>query len=109
MGPNDEDVTDFIILKSSERQFHYTGQEHIAGEWLADNMNGESHAYIITEYRALRELGKIMCRIPRDREDEVISKMLLFRYFMYEINQGFMLQYVRNMAQLKIELEKLTK
>jgi Fe-S-cluster containining protein len=107
MGPEDREAKNFIILKSQERQFHYTGKEHIAGEWVAENMNGESYAYVTTEYRQLRELGRILNRIPREKEDEVLGKMLLYRFFMFNTSESFMPQYVRNMALLKAELERM--
>jgi len=107
MGPDDRDAKNFIVLKSQERQFHYTGKEHIAGEWVADNMDGESYAYVTTEYRMLRELGRILNRIPREKEDDVLNQMLLCRFFMFDTSKSFMPQYVRNMALLKAELEKM--
>jgi len=109
MGPDDKDIKNVLVFKSSERAFHYTGKEHIAGEWVANNMDGESYAYIITEYRLLREIGKILRRIPKNKEDTVNRYMLQYRYFMFETDQGFMRQYVHNMALLKSVLEKLTK
>jgi len=109
MGPDDEDAKNFIILKTSERQFHYTGKEHIAGEWVASNMSGEDYAYITTEYRLLRELGRILKRIPREKEADVLKQMLLCRFFMLETSESFMPQYVRNMARLKLTLEQMTK
>ena len=109
MGPDDKDLKEVRVFKSSERAFHYTGPEHQTGEWVAANMDDESYNYIITEYRLLRELGKIMRRIPRDREDAVNWQMLRYRYFLFETDQDFMPQYVRNMARLKLELEQLTK
>lgn len=107
IGPDDSDDKNFIVLKSPERTFHYNGKEHIAGEWVKENMNDESYAYIITEYRFLRELGKIMRRIAREREDEVIEQMLLYRYLMFDTDGDFMKQYLRNMVLLKTKIEKL--
>ena len=102
-------MENLIILKSPERTFHYIGPEHTAGEWVNANMDSESHDYVLAESRLLQEIGKILRRIPRDKEDNVIKLMLMFRYFMYEMDVDFMPQYMNNMALLKQELEKLTK
>jgi len=107
MGPDDKDIENVLVFKSPERVFHYTGKEHHADEWIAANMDDESYAYIVTEFRLLREVGKILRLIPKGREDAVNRQMLKHRYFLFETDQDFMPQYVRNMARLKIELEKL--
>jgi len=109
VGPDNENEKNFIFLKLQEREFHYSGQGHVAKRWVADNMNSESCDYIITEYRLLRELGKILRCIPSPLERDVMEHMLLFRYFLFDTGKDFMKQYIRNMTQLKTELEKLTK
>ena len=107
MGPDDKDIKNVLVFKSSERAFHYTGKEHIAGEWVAENMDNESYAYILTEFRLLKEIGKLLRRIPRYKEPEVNQQMIMYRYILFETDQDFMSQYVRNMAQLKSDLEKM--
>jgi len=109
MGPDKNNLSNVLVFKSTEKSFHYKGQTHVAGEWVADNMDSESHAYVITEYRLLRELGNVLRLIAREREYEVNNLMLMYRYFLFDTEKNFMLQYVKNMAQLKKELEKLIK
>jgi len=80
-----------------------------AYQWIHTHFNSEDQDYISMEYRAMRECGKIMRRIPRGRENDVQFLMLRWRYFQFETDQSFRVQYARNMAILKKELEKLAK
>jgi len=101
IGPDDKFIKSMLIFKSSERAFHYTGTEHIVGEWVSDNMDGEAYNYVYTEYQLLKELGEILGRIPKYKEPEVSQQMILYRYILFETDQDFMEQYVQNMASLK--------
>jgi Fe-S-cluster containining protein len=106
---SDDDMKNLIALKSLERDFHYVGREYHVEDWISANMDEESRQYVLTECRLLREIGGVLKRIPRNREDEVNRLMLLYRYFMFDTDSDFMPQYARNMARMKISLEKLTK
>ena len=103
----DDDMKGLIILKSSERDFHYTGQRYLAGDWLRHNMDDESCNYVITESRLLREIGQVLRRIPCERENDVNQLMLLYRFLLFDTHSDFMLQYTRNMTKLKSELERI--
>jgi len=107
-GP-DGDLKNLIILKSRERAFHCTGEEHKAGEWLSDNMDDESRSFILTEYRLLHNLGKIARQIPRSNENRVNELMIIYRYLLFDTDMEFMPQYERNMAKLEELLSELIK
>jgi hypothetical protein len=98
-----------LIFNVSGEQQHFQGRWYRAQAWVDNNFQAVDQAYIRMEYRAIMECGHIMRRIPRNREDDVLFQMLRWRYVQYEMNQGFLTQYVRNMELLKRELEKLTK
>jgi len=106
-GPDDENEKNFIVFKSPERQFHYSEKKHIAGEWVTDKMDGEAYDYVIAEYKLLRELGKILCLLPRELEKDVMEQMLLYRFIMFDTDKDFMKQFMRNMALLKARLQQL--
>ena len=108
VGP-DDNLREFLIFKVSAKQHHYTGQQYKAKVWVGANFRKEDREYISTEYLAIHDFGKIMRRIPRDLEKDVQFLMLRWRYFQYETDQGFMRQFLRNMAMLKKELKRLTK
>ncbi|MCL2106437.1 MAG: YkgJ family cysteine cluster protein [Oscillospiraceae bacterium] len=108
VGP-DDDLKKFLIFKVSAKKHHYKGRRYRAQEWVAANFRKEDREYVSTEYLAMLDCGKIMRRIPRSREKEVQFLMLRWRYFQFETGQDFMRQFVRNMAALKRELEKLAK
>ena len=109
MGPSDKNIKDFLIFKSPEKSFHYVGREYLVKEWVDANFDQEARTYIVEEYRLLQDIGRILKQIPRERENEVIVKMLQFRYLLYETNQEFMPQFKRNMKQLIDELKRLIK
>jgi len=108
VGPDDA-LKKFLIFKVSAKQHHYTGRRYRAQEWVVANFSKEDREYVSTEYLAIHDFGKIMHLIPRDREMDVQFLMLKWRYFMFETDQDFMRQFVRNMALLEKELEKLAK
>lgn len=108
IGPEDHDFTKFLIFNVVNDPGCLAGREYRASEWVDANFDPESRAYITMEYRAIRECGKIMSRIPRDRENEVLFLMLRERYFLFDTDKDFMRQFSRNMAQLKTELLSLT-
>jgi len=106
VGP-DDDLKKFLIFKVSAKQHHYKGRRYRAQEWVAANFRKEDREYVSTEYLAMHDCGKILHRIPRSREKDVQFLMLRWRYFQFETGQDFIRQFVRNMAALKRELEKL--
>jgi len=108
VGP-DDGLKKFLIFKVSGKKHHYTGRRYRAQEWVAANFSKEDREYVSMEYRAIHEFGKILRRIPREREHDVLFQMLRWRYFQFETDQDFMPQFTRNMALLKLALEKLTK
>ena len=106
VGP-DDDLVSRVILKSPERGFHYSGQAYKASDWVDANMDSEDTAYVWHEYRMFREFGRIMSRIPRERENEVLTQMMMFRFVMFDKDCDFMPQFERNMLILKSRLEEL--
>jgi Fe-S-cluster containining protein len=107
VGPDDQNLSQFHIFNVSEKRHHNISQIHRTGAWVAANMRKEDREYIRFEYPALRTLGKIMRRIPRDREDNVTFLMIKYRFVLLETGQAFLPQFKRNMALLKKELELL--
>jgi len=107
VGPDDS-LKKFLIFNVSGEQHHFAkGRWHRAQEWVDDNFRAVDRAYIRMEYRAIKECGKIMNRIPRDREDDVMLLMLRWRYFNFDMSQAFLTQYLHNMEMLKQELAQL--
>jgi len=106
---SDDNFDDLVILKTPEKTFHYVGTEHLAGEWLSENMDDESRSYVLTECLLLRKIGKILRRIPRDREDNVNRLMIMYRYILFDTGEDFIPQYTRNMERLRVLLTELIK
>jgi len=71
-------------------------------------MDDESHLYVLMECLLLREMGKILRRIPRNREDNVNRLMIMYRYILFDTTEDFIPQYTRNMERLRVLLSGLT-
>jgi len=95
-----------FVLSDKHRR-HLAGKEYRINDWVDTHLTQEDREYIETEMRVLREIGKILKRLSRSCEERVNFLMLRYRYFLYEIDHDFMRQYNRNMAMLKIDLEKM--
>jgi len=108
IGPNDT-LKEFLIFNVSGEQHHFQGRWYRAQDWVNDNFQAVDQAYVRMEYRAMRECGHIIRRIPQNREGDVLFQMLRWRYVQYEMDQSFLTQYVHNMQMLKQELERLAK
>jgi Fe-S-cluster containining protein len=109
VGPSlsELDLVNRIILKSPERQFHYRGKSHRAGDWADTNMDTETIEYLKMEYGAFQEMGRILARIPRECEKSVLTQMFLNRYVFFDMSEDFLPQYARNMERLKSQLKNM--
>lgn len=107
IGPHPYKEDAFVIFKVSKRQHHFTGDERFASAWVDANFSQEDRDYINMEYKALREFGRFMRRIPQEHEERVMHLMLSYRYFLFDTGEDFLRQYARNMASLKMELQAL--
>jgi len=105
----DETLKDTLIFNvSGEQQHHFNGRWYRARKWIDDNVHTVDQTYVKMECRALLECVPIMNRIPHDREDDVRSQMLRWRFFEFDMDQSFLLQFIDNMEKLKQALEQLT-
>jgi Fe-S-cluster containining protein len=105
-GPDDT-LKNFLIFNVSDQHHHFNGPARTARQWVAENFRLADRTYILTEYATLQACGRIMRRIPRNRENQVLELMLLHRFVFYNTEQPFQPQFERNMKQLKKELERL--
>lgn len=107
VGPDDT-MKKFLIFKVSDKNHHFQkGRWYRAQQWVDANFGAVNRSYIKMEYRDMKECGAIMRRISRNREDDVVRLMLQWRYFQYDMEEAFVIQYIYNMKMLKQELEKL--
>jgi len=107
VGPvdNNQDFAYFIVSKKTH---HFTGESHCVRNWFDENLNAEDREFMKLDVRFADEFGQAMKGIKEDDklEKEIMSLILLYKYFMFDIAEPFMRQYTRNMAILSNKLKK---
>ena len=107
-GPDDNDVHSIISLMDIKKSDNHTcGPTHRVKDWIDKYYTDEDRRFVRADYRFAGEFAKIKDKIGKNREEHVIQLMLLYRYFMFDLDSDFNNQFIWNMAVLKKELEKL--
>ena len=92
----------------TERAEHF-GEGHITPrEWQRKYLPREEESILLAEFEAVREIGKLMRRVPEQRLVRAAAHVLLFSYDLYDLDQPFLPQYISNMEELKHQLTVLT-
>ena len=108
--PDDTDIHSYISLMDTKRKNNHTcGPKHLVKDWMDKYFTDEDRRFIRADYQFAGEFAKMKNKISKDREDEVMRQMLLFRYFMYDLEGDFMRQFIWNMTVLKENLKRLCK
>lgn len=108
-GPDSKDKDKFQSFMVSQRPHHFTGQRYRVRDWMDAHFPLEDRAFLFTEYKMASEAGRLIRKIDAEHDDSIISAMLIFRFFMFDITQEFQPQYERNVASLLNKLKGLTK
>jgi Fe-S-cluster containining protein len=107
IGPDDDRPGEWLNFIVSKKQHHFTETNRRVGDWVESNLTPEDMEFIISDYTHTGELAKLMGRIDKRREDEIIKLILYFKYMAYDMTEPFMPQYSRNMEHLKAKFERL--
>ena len=108
-GPDENDTNSIISFMDIKRnRSHFRGPTHRVKDWLEIYYTDEDRRFIRADYNFAGEFAKLSNRIDKNREDQVMHLMLLYRYFMYDLDADFNSQFIRNMSVLKYELKKYT-
>lgn len=109
-GPGDVDLQSMIYFLDTKRRSHHTcGSTQRVKEWADKYLTEEDREFVRTDYKFAGEFAKIIGGFELEYEDQVMRLMLLYRYFIFDLEADFNRQFTWNMAVLKKELEKLRK
>ena len=92
---------------STERKHHPKGSLVKVKDWMRKYLADEDKEYLLEDARSIMQLARPF-RILYDNlkdPDEVVKRVLIYRYFMYDTNEPFMEQFCRNNRVLEEELE----
>lgn len=106
-----EDDGTFVYNYSTERRHHPKGTLIRVKDWMKDFLSDEDKEYLLEEARSIKQIAvpyKILCATLRDQEN-ILAKVLMYRYFMYDTSEPFMQQFYRNNRVLQDDLERIIK
>jgi len=106
-GPSDENEGTFINTLDLRKGYHYKGSTHRTSDWMDKLFSDEDREFVQIDCKFATDFGRIFNHINKDNEERVISRMMLYRYFQFDLSEAFLPQYVRNLALLKAELERM--
>lgn len=107
VGPG-ENGQDFEYLLCREKPHHFTGGTVSTRDWLRDNFKREDQEFVLTEYRSVMEIGRLMRRIGEHNQPGAIVAALFARYYNFDLDTPFMPQYRSNHEQLLKKLRLLS-
>lgn len=90
---------------STEQRHHPKGSLIRVKDWMAKYLTEEDRSFLTAEAINVVELAPLMKNTLNS--NEVVGKILMLRYFMYDTDRPFYEQYCHNHKLLKKELEML--
>lgn len=76
-------------------------------EWLRAYSSKEDEDFLVIDYNSVTTLAKILQRIDRKHEKEVVKLVLFWRYTAFDTSRDFLQQYTRNIGLLEKSLQAL--
>lgn len=98
---------EFEYLLCREKLHHFVGGTVRTKNWLRENFKQEDQEFVRAEYEAIAKLGRLIAKVPEHRGPRAISAMLFARYYNFDLDLPFMLQFRSNMDLLDTQLTKL--
>ena len=104
-----DDNGGFLYNYSTERRHHPKGSLVRVKDWMKENLSDEDKEFLTEDTRSLTEIAPLFNILHKKLElrDAVMSKILMFRHFMYETDRPFYEQFCQNNRILKNELQKM--
>ena len=100
---------DCYVLR--EKRHHFKDCEHKVSDWMNENFDMESRVFIEHDYSSTQTLAKLINRLREKGADEkrVLSLVLYYRYFNFNIDEPFLPQLFNNTNNLIKVLEEMIK
>ncbi len=105
-GPG-ENGQDFEYFLCREKPHHFVGGTVRTRDWLRDNFKRGDQAYVLAEYEAVVEIGRLMKQIGEHNQPNAIVAALFARYYDFDLDAPFMPQYRGNHEKLLKKLREL--
>ena len=101
--PSDIQKSKFDYIIISNKPHHFTGAEIRADEWMDAYFTDEDREFVILDTNAAVELAPFLNKLRQKGVDKnkVLRAFISYKYLMYELDEPFMPQFIRNMAILK--------
>ena len=80
---------------------HFTDGKVLVKDWLHANFSKERRAIMTAETVALLELGRLLQGVNFNEDKAGLFQILHYRYYNYDLDKPFLLQYISNMAALQ--------
>lgn len=98
----------FEFYRSMDRHAsHFTDGRILVKDWMYQNLRREDREFLTAESTTLPELGRLLCSLGPERLKENLFQILYYRYYNYDLDQPFMLQYEKNTEELKRILQSI--
>lgn len=107
VGPG-EQYGSFEYLLCREKPHHFVGGTVRTKDWLRENFKREDQEYVVAEYMAVAELGRLMKKVSERNQPGAIVAMLFARYYDFDLDAPFMPQYHSNHELLFKKLRYLS-
>ena len=108
VGP-DDGGNGLLWCLCTERKEHFGSGEVTARQWQRKFLPRMDTEILQAEFAAVQAIGKLMRMIPDNKIDRAEALALMYTYFLYDIKEPFLPQYVSNMGELIAHLKKLAR
>lgn len=96
----------FQYFLCTERTHHFTGSAVQVKDWFRQNFSKEARAFLRAEYDAAPAIGQAIRRLGEEQFQKMLFCFLYYRYYNYDLDQPFLPQFQRNLAELKMLLSE---
>lgn len=90
----------FSYVLSKEKPHHFCGGQISVNDWFHENFNKEDRDFVRTEFEFATKLGRALKALRGRSRRDVLSVVLFFKYFNFNLDEPFLPQYHRNNAHL---------
>lgn len=98
---------DFVFYQClDQHSAHFSDGRIQVKDWFYENFTRESREFMTTEGIVLGKLAPLLRRLGPDMLRTSMFQILHYRYYNYDLERPFMLQYTRNMEALTRLLQK---
>lgn len=79
-----------------EKEHHFKGKPHQVGQWAKQNMVWQERAFMREEAKFAPQIGRMLSRLTREQQDEMLPSLMLYRYYRFTLERDFFPQYAEN-------------